>query len=69
MRMRARKYGIINRSIARSITYSLRNHGKKNSHKTTTYRVTNTNSSENVGCGTAIFIFSIIIIIIFVLVK
>ena len=58
--MRPRRYSTLNRSIARGITYSLRDYGKGKSKQTNT----NTNS-ENGGCCTAflVILFAIWIIL------
>lgn len=50
MMMRPRSYGSLNRAIARSISYSLRQYGKQNKYKSNnvnTYKNTNTSNINN----------------------
>ena len=63
MRMRARKYSVLNRSIARSITYALRDNNRKKYRPNTYNNKKETNNIDN-GEGLAVFIFIAIIIIV-----
>ena len=61
MRMRARKYSVLNRSIARSITYALRDNNRKK-YRSNTHINTKNNNSNDIG-GFAAFIYVTLFII------
>ena len=65
--MRPRRYGTLNRAVARSVTYSLRGYGKKPKRNNYTYEnQNNINSTPPISNSIAIIIESILLIFVLI---
>jgi hypothetical protein len=64
MRMHPRRYSVLNRSIARSLTYSLRNYYKRNKYRdSTSTNSTDTTLEDKAAMIWIIFIIALLILI------